>query len=70
MKKIVAVILYNIFTLIWMFFALVFVSPLWLEEPGSKDWEEDILFVPVGFIMLVLWTISLVIFIKLSRNKR
>lgn len=60
MKKIITGIIYSIVSVFWLFFAVLFTSALWLESPGSKDWEEDAMFIPIGIIMLVIWAISLV----------
>lgn len=71
MKKIITGIIYSIVSVFWLFFAVLFTSALWLEGPGSKDWEEDAMFIPIGIIMLIAWAISLVALImhfKSSKN--
>ena len=60
MKKVIAGILYVIFSVIWLFLAVVFTSTLWLTSPGTNDWAEDAMFIPIGIVMGVLWTVSLV----------
>ena len=38
--------------------------------PGSKDYEEDMFFVPLGFIIMLLWIIVMVAAIVLLRKNR
>lgn len=38
--------------------------------PGSKDYEEDIFFVPFGYIIMFIWLALMIIaFIRLRKNK-
>ena len=40
-------------------------------EVGSKDYEEDMFFVPMGFMIMFIWvTVMIIAFIKLHKNKR
>lgn len=40
------------------------------SSPGSKDWEEDVMFIPVGYIMLVIWLIAMFLsYYILRKNK-
>ena len=38
--------------------------------PGSKDYEEDMFFVPLGFIIMLLWIIVMVTAIVLLRKNK
>ncbi len=39
-------------------------------EPGMRDYEEDMLFVPWGFVMMLIWVAVMVsIIIALRKNK-
>lgn len=38
--------------------------------PGTKDWEEDKMFIPIGYIMVVIWlVITGFSYYKLRKNK-
>ena len=38
--------------------------------PGSKDYEEDIFFVPLGYIIMLIWLVVMVTaFMLLRKNK-
>ena len=70
MKKAFISIIYIIFSIGWLFFSIIFVSPLWLDFAGTNSWKEDSMFIPIGFIMMIVWIISLIIFIVSFRNKK
>ena len=38
-------------------------------EPGMKDYEEDMYFVPLGFIIMIVWIILMLITILKLRKK-
>ena len=29
------------------------------SAPGTKEWEEDRIFIPIGYVMLVIWLIAM-----------
>ncbi len=60
MKKVIIGIAYSIFSVFWLFFSILFTSALWLEKPGTKEWAEDSMFIPMGIAMLIIWAISLI----------
>lgn len=68
MKKAMIGILYIVVSIPWLFLAILFTSALWLEKSGTNDWQEDFMFIPIGIIMLVIWSISFILFI--SRLKK
>lgn len=70
MKKVIIGILYSILSLFWLFFSILFTSALWLEKPGTNDWKEDAMFIPIGIIMLIIWIISLIALIFICKNKK
>lgn len=40
------------------------------SAPGTKEWEEDAIFIPIGFVMLVIWLIVMFFsYYKLRKNK-
>lgn len=40
------------------------------SEPGSKEWEEDKIFIPIGYIMLAIWLIAMLSsYYKLRKSK-
>ncbi len=40
------------------------------SAPGTKDWEEDRMFIPVGYIMIAVWLAAMVFSCyKLRKNK-
>ena len=40
------------------------------SSPGSKDYDEDMFFVPFGFMMLFIWVAVMVVtFLFLRKNK-
>ncbi|MCH5208146.1 MAG: hypothetical protein J1F04_04630 [Oscillospiraceae bacterium] len=70
MKKVLIGILYSIFSVFWLFFTVIFTSALWLEKPGTNDWKEDAMFIPIGIIMLIIWIISFIALIFSFKNKK
>lgn len=46
---------------------------LWLEKPGTNDWQEAALFIPVGIIMFIIWLAGfiaiLLSFMKTLKNR-
>lgn len=70
MKKFLVGIIYSIVSVFWLFFSILFTSALWLEKPGTNDWKEDSMFIPIGIIMLIIWTISLISIISSLKNKK
>ena len=40
------------------------------SEPGSKDYEEDITFVPFGYLMMLIWLIVMAAAIIKLRKKK
>ena len=40
------------------------------SSPGSKDYEEDLFFVPLGFVMLFAWIIIMIAAIALLRKNK
>ena len=63
-------ITYIICSICWLFFSIIFVSPLWLDSAGTNSWKEDSMFIPAGFIMMIVWIISLILFIVNLRNEK
>ncbi|MGN0384348.1 MAG: hypothetical protein ACI4EX_00500 [Lachnospiraceae bacterium] len=54
---------------LWTMLALAFILHPG-SGPGTKDWEEDLMFIPVGYAMLVIWLIVMFFsFYKLKKNK-
>ena len=51
MKKVAVGILYSVLSVFWLYVSLVFTSAWWLDKPGTYDWEEDAMFIPIGFLM-------------------
>lgn len=70
MKKVYIGIIYSIFSVFWLFFAVLFTSALWLEKPGTNDWKEDSMFIPIGIIMIIAWVISLIALMVKFKNKK
>lgn len=69
MKKFIATVFYALFSVFWLFLSIVFTSALWETSPGSNDWKEDSMFIPVGIIMIGLWIVSFLLFlIKLKKK--
>lgn len=69
MKKIILGIIYSIISVFWLSIAVLFTSALWLEKPGTNDWKEDSMFIPIGIIMLIIWVITLIALIYSFRSK-
>ncbi|MBO6140722.1 MAG: hypothetical protein J6O40_02915 [Ruminococcus sp.] len=40
------------------------------SEPGSKDYEEDITFVPFGYLMMLIWLVVMAAAIIKLRKKK
>lgn len=52
----------------WLFIGITAAFPD--SGPGSKDWEEDKIFIPFGFVMLLIWlTIMVFSFYKFRKSK-
>lgn len=68
-KKVFIVIIYSILSVFWLFFSILFTSALWLEKPGTNDWKEDAMFIPIGIVMLIIWIISLIPLILSFKRK-
>lgn len=69
MKKVFIGIAYSIFSVFWLFFSILFTSAIWLEKPGTNDWKEDSMFIPIGIIMLIIWVVSLIALIFAFKKK-
>lgn len=70
MKKAIIAILYSIISVFWLFFSALCISVLWLTGPGTNDWEEDAMFIPIGIIMLIIWMISFIALVFSFKNKK
>lgn len=68
-KIIIISIIYSIISVFWLFLSTLFVSAIWLEGPGSKEWSEDAMFIPIGIIMFIIWVISFIALIYSFKNK-
>lgn len=68
-KKVLIWAVYSAVSMVWLFFAIVFVSPIIYDNLGSKDWEEDAMFIPIGIIMLIIWLFVLIFMILRVRKK-
>lgn len=68
-KKIIIGIIYSIISVFWLFLSTLFVSAIWLEGPGTNDWSEDAMFIPIGIIMFIIWVISFIALIYSFKNK-
>lgn len=54
---------------LWNMLALAFILHPG-SGPGTKDWDEERMFIPVGYAMLVIWLIVMFFsFYKLRENK-
>lgn len=41
-----------------------------VSEPGSKEYDEDMFFVPFGYVIMLVWiTVMIIAFIKLRKDK-
>lgn len=62
-------ILQGVIGTIWNLFALVFILHPG-SAPGTKEWEEDAMFIPVGYIMLIIWLVIMFLsYYKLRKRK-
>ena len=68
-KKVLIWAVYSAVSMVWLFFAIVFVSPIMYDDLGSKDWEEDAMFIPIGIIMLIIWLFVLIFMILRVKKK-
>ena len=59
LKKVFVWIAYSGFSIVWLYFMMIFISPVFSESHGYRDWEEDVVFIPIGVVMLVLWLVTL-----------
>ena len=66
--SIVAGILYGYFSFWWLIFSLAFAFPE--NSLGSRDWEEDVMFIPMGYGMFLFYIgLWIVFWIKKRREK-
>lgn len=68
-KKVLIWAVYSAVSMVWLFFAIVFVSPIMYDDLGSKDWEEDAMFIPIGIIMLIIWLFVLIVMILRAKKR-
>lgn len=72
MKKVVIGlwgILQGVIGTIWNLFALTFILHPG-SAPGTKEWEEDAMFIPIGYVMLVIWLVVMFFsYYKLRKRK-
>lgn len=53
----------------WIVLALAFAFPD--TSPGCKDWVEDAPFIPIGYVMLILYVIlAVILVIKTRKDKK
>lgn len=64
---IVAGIGYECVSLWWIVFAIAFAFPS--TSPGSREWDEDVLFIPIGYIMMIVYVLVLGIIMFKCRKK-
>ena len=66
MNRLAALILYGIFTVVWLLFSIIFISLRWLEDNTEFNhdvYESAVKLFPYGLIMLIIWFISLIAFV-------
>ena len=62
-------ILQGVIGTIWNVFALLCILHPG-SAPGTKEWEEDAMFIPVGYMMLILWLVVMFLsYYKLRKRK-
>lgn len=62
-------ILQGVIGTIWNLYALAFILHPG-SAPGTKEWEEDAMFIPVGYMMLILWLVVMFLsYYKLRKRK-
>ncbi len=60
---------YGFISFWWAAFSLVFILHPF-AEPGSKEWPEDALFIPLGYVGLAFWVLLTgTLFWKLKKDK-
>ena len=48
------------FSAVWLYYSYNLISILWLEPPGSREWREDAIFIPIGGAMILLWLFGVI----------
>ena len=62
-------ILQGVIGTIWNLYALAFILHPG-SAPGTKEWEEDAMFIPIGYVMLIIWLVVMfLIYYKLRKRK-
>lgn len=62
-------IAYGILSFWWFISSYIMISHP-DSSPGTKEWPEDVTFIPVGYTLIVLWiVISIAITIRNRKNK-
>lgn len=62
-------ILQGVIGTIWNLFALTFILHPG-SAPGTKEWEEDAMFIPIGYVMLIIWLVVMFFsYYKLRKRK-
>lgn len=60
---------YGFLSFWWLAYSLCFIA-LPLMERGTKEWEEDGIFLPFGVLGIVLWlSLAAYLFVKLKKGK-
>lgn len=62
-------IAYGILSFWWILYSIIMITHP-DSSPGTKEWPEDVMFIPIGYILLVLVIIiSIAITIRNRKNK-
>ena len=67
--KIIFGVLFAGMSVVWLYYATIFLSAIWTSSPGARDSLEDTLLIPIGMVMIVIWLFFLLLIITRLRNK-
>lgn len=63
-------IVHGVIGSIWNMFGVSFITHPG-SEPGMRDWEEDQMFIPIGYIMLVIWLmVTIYSYYRVGKSKK
>ena len=71
--RVISLAFYILLSIPWLLYSVVIIYTPWAEGgPDTRDWEENLFFVPIGIVMLLLQisTAAAIVIIKIRKRSR